>query len=100
MSNQPNNLARGVAKHTRIVPRGNWVDLAACVGTDPDMWFRDEHEATSYRQARQICAACPVRPECLAWALETKTEHGLFGGLTARQRKDRQLSQASEGAGL
>lgn len=88
MSNQPNNLARGVAKHTRIVLRGRWTDQAACAGTNPDMWFRDEHESTSYREARTICNACSVRTECLNWALETKTEHGLFGGLTARQRKD------------
>lgn len=79
--------AREVGPMIQQLPRRQWTDQAACVGTNPDMWFRDEHESTSYREARAICAACPVRTECLNWALETKTEHGLFGGLTARQRK-------------
>lgn len=91
MSNQPGNLARDVAKITRIAPIGRWAGRAACAGTDPDLWFLETEG--SYREARAICAGCPVRAECLEWALETKTEHGLFGGLTARQRK--QLSQAS-----
>lgn len=85
MSNRANNAARDVPKFTRIVPRGRWTNQAACADTDPNMWFLEDQG--SYVAARTICAGCPVRPECLAWALETNTEHGMFGGLSPLERK-------------
>ncbi|WP_205739713.1 WhiB family transcriptional regulator [Georgenia sp. SYP-B2076] len=39
------------------------------------------------RSARQVCFACPVRTECLADALTSATEFGVWGGLTERERR-------------
>lgn len=88
MSNQPNNAARGVGIITiQDLPDQNWAQRGACVGHDPDLFFRDEHDSTSYREARAICGDCPVRCQCLTWALDTRTQFGVFGGLTPRQRR-------------
>ena len=42
-------------------------------------------------QARRICASCPVRLECLQYALEQESgnermRHGIWGGLTPWER--------------
>lgn len=34
-----------------------------------------------------MCFRCLVRPECLAFAIDTRTEYGIFGGQTAEQRQ-------------
>jgi WhiB family transcriptional regulator, redox-sensing transcriptional regulator len=69
-----------------VVQALDWTSYAACRGHDTDLWFVEGHEG-SYREARVICAACPVTSECLQWALDTKTDHGLFGGLSPLERK-------------
>lgn len=81
------NLARGVPKFTRHHSPGNWVRQALCAGLNPNLFFRDEHATTTYSEARSICARCPVTRECLTWALDTNTDHGIFGGLSPRERK-------------
>lgn len=85
--NVTGNLAPGVPK-LRVVPGpGDWARRAACRGRNPDLWFRDEHDQTSYQEARAVCRACPVAQECLTWALDTDTWFGVFGGLSPRQRR-------------
>ncbi len=44
------------------------------------------------REARAICASCPVQLECLALAVDWETaggggRYGMWGGLTAGERK-------------
>lgn len=36
--------------------------------------------------AKKLCAQCPIRQECLEYAVEAKEEWGIWGGLTARER--------------
>ena len=35
----------------------------------------------------QACARCPVRQPCLVYALDEKIAHGIWGGLTERERR-------------
>jgi WhiB family redox-sensing transcriptional regulator len=37
--------------------------------------------------ARRICASCPVRQPCLDYALSHGIVHGIWGGLTERDRR-------------
>lgn len=60
-----------------------WFDQAACKGADVDLWFNEK----TYRQARRICQACPVRRPCLEYAIDNGETHGMWGGLSWRQRK-------------
>jgi hypothetical protein len=45
-----------------------------------------EHDrAARIEVARQVCASCPVRPPCLAYALRTRPAAGVWAGLTAEE---------------
>ena len=37
--------------------------------------------------AKEICAVCPVNPECLEFALATNQEAGVWGGTTEEERR-------------
>ncbi|MCU1468294.1 MAG: transcription factor WhiB [Actinomycetia bacterium] len=41
----------------------------------------------SVRDAKAVCAVCPVRDECLDFALRMKVAHGVWGGLSERERR-------------
>ena len=68
-----------------------WYPDAACIGRG-DMWHPErKRRAKSVVHietvlALQICGRCPVRGDCLDWALTHKEPLGIWGGLTARER--------------
>jgi WhiB family redox-sensing transcriptional regulator len=41
----------------------------------------------SAREAKGICASCPVREPCLEFALREKITHGVWGGMTELERR-------------
>jgi hypothetical protein len=66
----------------------HWRDRAACRGLTIDLFFPDNPNQT--REARQVCADCPVRDNCLKLALEMEPgedRSGVFGATTPRQRR-------------
>ena len=68
-----------------------WVKYAWCRNYDPEIFFpiATEESVLGFIQredAKEICALCPVRRECLAWALKTKQDHGVWGGLSESER--------------
>jgi WhiB family redox-sensing transcriptional regulator len=62
-----------------------WRYRAACRGADLEFFFPGRGE--SAKPARQICARCPVRQPCLDYALSHGIVHGIWGGLTERDRR-------------
>jgi WhiB family redox-sensing transcriptional regulator len=56
-----------------------------CQQTYPDAWFEEIPEKTI---AKQLCGKCPVKLECLEFALRNEEAHGIWGGTTMRQRRD------------
>lgn len=68
-----------------------WRKLSACSGTTTDTFFptKDNHSACSFQIAmsRLTCAVCPVRRECLIFALENTEQFGIWGGVVARERR-------------
>ncbi|MFF4385560.1 WhiB family transcriptional regulator [Streptomyces sp. NPDC001552] len=69
--------------------RDNWRTEAACAPWNAPL-FHPKHEGTgpAYApEAKAICARCPVRAQCLEWALITGDPHGVWGGLDAGERK-------------
>jgi WhiB family transcriptional regulator, redox-sensing transcriptional regulator len=62
-----------------------WVADAVCAQTDPDAFFPERGESTAL--AKATCVGCPVRAECLAWALDQHEVHGVWGGLSPRERR-------------
>ncbi|MGW1617353.1 WhiB family transcriptional regulator [Streptomyces sp. NPDC002285] len=57
---------------------------AACRTVDPDELFV---EAAAQGRAKAVCSGCLVRTECLAYALDNRIEHGVWGGMTERERR-------------
>jgi WhiB family redox-sensing transcriptional regulator len=67
-----------------IFDQAPWRLQAACRGVDPEIFASDLPEMK--KTAKKICADCPVRDECLEYALANKEEGGIWGGLTHNQR--------------
>jgi WhiB family redox-sensing transcriptional regulator len=72
-----------------IAAQESWIEGALCAQVDVgDLFFPEAGAST--RDARAICAACPVRAACLEYALERNEQNGIWGGLTLRQRRQLQ----------
>jgi WhiB family redox-sensing transcriptional regulator len=65
-----------------------WVSRAACGGMGTDRWFPNvlNHRA-QWEPARAICNGCPVRVECLEYALAAVEREGMWGGLSPEERR-------------
>jgi WhiB family transcriptional regulator, redox-sensing transcriptional regulator len=76
----------------------SWQDRAACAGMDAQLFFGPDGERGQEREIREakakaICALCPVRAQCLDYALKNSIKQGIWGGLNyeerARERRHR-----------
>lgn len=68
------------------MPRQDWRDDALCAQVDTEIFFPEKGGSTTL--AMQVCAACPVRAECLRWAVDSEEQHGVWGGKSPRQRQE------------
>lgn len=64
--------------------RDGWKQQAACRGAAATVFYADTD--ASARAAQAICARCTVRSHCLQVALRNNERHGVWGGLTERER--------------
>lgn len=69
------------------LPDLDWLDQAACVGVSPSIFFPGEVGNSSIKEAQAICNRCPVRLVCLNYALDKRISHGVWGGLSERERR-------------
>lgn len=63
----------------------HWMSRGLCQGCDPDKFFPDRGAST--KEARATCGCCPVRLDCLAWALTQNELFGIWGGTSVRERR-------------
>jgi len=73
-----------------------WQDKALCAQSDGEAWFPEKGGST--RLPKQICRACPVRMECLDYAMEHDLRHGVWGGLSERERHRLKCARLKEAA--
>jgi WhiB family transcriptional regulator, redox-sensing transcriptional regulator len=70
-----------------------WQRHGLCRAADGSVFFPPMHfEHKPEREAREarakaICVGCPVRVQCLEWALATREPHGVWGGRSELERK-------------
>ena len=70
------------------VDRTRWMLRGACLGEDPELFFPISGSGSAgakIRAAKAICAQCPVRANCLSYALSTQPD-GSWGGTTREER--------------
>lgn len=72
-----------------------WAERANCRGADPESFF--ERGIADARAALRLCHGCPVQEPCLEYALAEQIDHGVWGGLTERQRRSLQRRRVSAG---
>jgi WhiB family redox-sensing transcriptional regulator len=68
-----------------------WQLSARCRGTDPSMFFHGDNERGRRKQqrehnAKQFCAQCPVRIQCLLHSLLFQEPYGIWGGIAESER--------------
>lgn len=63
-----------------------WVDHALCAEVDSEMFF--PHKGESNKEAKELCARCPVISECREYAINYPTRlEGIWGGLSEIERR-------------
>ena len=71
----------------------DWQKRAACRGSDANLFFAPTQQETKEERtareahAKSVCARCPVREQCLSFALTTRESHGIWGGLNETERR-------------
>lgn len=70
-----------------------WHLKAACRGPNQTVFYpppqlerrldRRRREA----RAKEICSECPVQADCLDYAFQIREQHGIWGGLTEKERR-------------
>jgi WhiB family redox-sensing transcriptional regulator len=67
-----------------------WRDRAACKDSHPELFFPIGSTGDALEEidaAKAVCRTCPVRRECLAFAIETNQESGVWGGMAEDERR-------------
>jgi Transcription factor WhiB len=67
--------------------------LGACGVENPEIFFPSNGDPGT--KARQVCAACPVRRECLQYAMEAD-ELGIWGGMHRQQAEPEEEAAPQE----
>jgi WhiB family redox-sensing transcriptional regulator len=75
------------------------LNLAACSPADAGLFFGPDGEPDWARRLREkrakaICAPCPLRAECLEYALAEGFRHGVFGGVEMSSMNKRIAARA------
>jgi WhiB family redox-sensing transcriptional regulator len=67
----------------------DWRAAGACLAADPDLFFPvalGTGAISQIARAQRICAGCPVRQQCLDFAMRTREQAGIWGGTTPEER--------------
>jgi WhiB family redox-sensing transcriptional regulator len=62
-----------------------WMLFGKCRDKHPSTFFPSD--GVGVEVARRICADCPVKGECLEYALANRIDHGVWGGCSERERR-------------
>lgn len=86
---EPDRSASTSALHT-------WRTQAACLDEDPELFFPTGTTGAALDQverAKAVCRRCPVVAPCLAWAVGTNQQDGVWGGLGEDERRTLRRAQ-------
>ena len=78
-----------------------WIERARCIDEDPELFFpvgTTGNAIVQTERAIAICLECAVRRDCLAWALDTAQDAGVWGGLSEEERREIRRHRRREAA--
>ncbi|MCW2527286.1 MAG: WhiB family regulatory protein [Pseudonocardiales bacterium] len=86
-------MINGIDLPSPLMKSWEWQSRAACRGADTSLFFHPFNERGTDRRRRErnakaICGGCPVKVECLQWALSVHEPYGTWGGLTVGEREE------------
>ncbi|WTD05926.1 WhiB family transcriptional regulator [Streptomyces albidoflavus] len=75
----------------RSIADTSWHTRGACHGMDSQdadaVFFPLPRAHEAIAEAKELCGWCPVRRDCLTYAVENGLREGVWGGLTAAERR-------------
>ena len=63
----------------------DWMARGSCRTVEPSVFFPSD--GVGVEVARQICQTCPVKQQCLEYAIHHRIDHGVWGGASERERR-------------
>lgn len=96
-------MIRGAERRVTFRPpqSDRWMRRAGCRDVDTELFFPAGSSGPAVPQiakAKAVCTPCPVRAECLSWALSTGQDDGIWGGMTDQERRSAQKLMKTAGA--
>lgn len=75
-----------------ILTRPDWHQHAACRGMmldpeQPNFFIPRGDQIGMLKRVRQVCDECPVKDDCLDYALNLNIQVGIWGGKSANERR-------------
>ncbi len=67
------------------VSETQWMAEGNCAEKPPSLFFPSD--GVGVEVAKRVCGDCPVREQCLEYALENRIDHGVWGGTSERERR-------------
>ncbi len=61
-----------------------WMEGATCAQIGGDDWFPRHGDLLTAERAKNICRECPVRAQCLEFALRTNQREGIYAGYSPK----------------
>ena len=68
----------------------DWRHKAVCREEDPELFFPVGNSGPALAQiakAKLVCNKCPVTHDCLAWAISSGQDAGVWGGMSEDERR-------------
>ncbi|KAF4410062.1 MULTISPECIES: WhiB family transcriptional regulator [Streptomyces] len=95
MLHSPHQSVQAAVPPQRVTARdqdGPWHAEAVCRRDEAGLFFAPSKEPTAARLSREeaakrVCARCPVLTDCREHALLQPEPYGVWGGLTAAERR-------------
>jgi WhiB family redox-sensing transcriptional regulator len=63
----------------------DWMATGNCADKPPSLFFPSD--GVGVEVAKRVCVDCPVREQCLEYALDNRIDHGVWGGTSERERR-------------
>lgn len=87
------HLVRALSMLRVAAQKGNegWRSDAECLEMDTDLFFAVGQSGEGWEEterAKSVCCGCTVRSECLAFALATNQQFGVWGGYDEEERRE------------